>query len=164
MAIIKFNDLNKVRLKHQKDKIVLVTGSFDLFHVGHILFFEDCKKMGNILVVGLGGDKALKLSKGNNRPILNQSIRMKMLDSVKPVDYCFLDTVSDKKPYLYVLELAFPKLKPDFYAVNNDAAQMDLRKTICAKYGIKMIIKKRSCPPEFEKISTSKIIEKIKNL
>lgn len=164
MAIIKFNDLKKVRLKHKKDKIVFVTGVFDLLHAGHILFFEDCKKLGNILVVGLGGDRAIKLSKGKERPILNQYARIKMLDSLKSVDYCFLDTISDEKPYLHILKLVFPKLKPDFYMINDDASQTATRNAITLKHKIKMVISKRVCPPEFEEPSTTKIIEKIKSL
>ena len=164
MAIIKFKELGKIRLKHRKDKIVLVTGAFDLLHAGHILFFENCKKIGKILVVGLGSDKGIELSKNKGRPILNQQTRLKMLDSTKYVDYCFLDTISDKKPYLYILEPAFSKLKPDFYVVNNDASQIDTRKAICLKHGVKLVIKERTCPPEFDYISTTRIIEKIKNI
>ena len=53
-------------------------------------------------------------------------------------------------------------LKPDVYAVNEDGFQMNKRKEIAQNLGIQLKILERHCPPEFENISTTKIIEKVK--
>jgi D-beta-D-heptose 7-phosphate kinase/D-beta-D-heptose 1-phosphate adenosyltransferase len=37
--------------------IVLVSGGFDPLHIGHILYFEAAKKMGDILCVAINSDK-----------------------------------------------------------------------------------------------------------
>ena len=37
------------------------------------------------------------------------------------------------------------------------------RKELCKKHNIKMVVLDRHCPKEYENISTTKIIEKIKN-
>ena len=49
--------------RNDGEKIVFCSGSFDLVHAGHVLFFEDCKKIGEILVVGVGGDAIIKKTK-----------------------------------------------------------------------------------------------------
>lgn len=49
--IIKTNDLQLIREKHSTKKIVLLKGSFDLLHTGHIYMMEQAKKNGDILVV-----------------------------------------------------------------------------------------------------------------
>ena len=44
---------------NSKIKIVLVTGGFDPIHSGHIKYFEEAKKLGDYLVVGLNSDEWL---------------------------------------------------------------------------------------------------------
>ena len=45
--------------------IVVVTGGFDPLHSGHIVYFEDAKKLGDKLIVGINSDEWLV-----NRPII----------------------------------------------------------------------------------------------
>lgn len=39
------------------DVIVYVGGTFDLFHIGHLCFLEEAKKLGDYLVVGIYSDQ-----------------------------------------------------------------------------------------------------------
>ena len=39
------------------DKIVYVCGAFDLFHIGHLAFLEEARKLGDYLIVGLFSDQ-----------------------------------------------------------------------------------------------------------
>lgn len=156
-------NLSKIREKHQKDKIVFCSGSFDLPHAGHVLFFEDCRKLGNILMVGVGGDKIIRINKGLGRPILNEHVRLKVIDSLKTVDYCLLDRVSSKICPLALLDLVFKKVHPDTYAINEDAYDIPYRKNLANKYGVKLVILKRRCPLKFKDVSTSNIIKKIRD-
>ncbi len=161
MAIITKKDFPKIRKENSGKKIVYCDGSFDLPHAGHILFFEDCKRLGDMLIVGIGTDKGIKKRKGEERPVLNQDIRMKTVDSFKPVDFTFLNKLPNHKNLLSQLDVCFNMLKPDFYVVNEDAFDIAYRKKISKKYNVKLVVLKRTCPPEFESISTSKIINKI---
>lgn len=163
MIIDSYRNLQQIRKKHGKKKIVFCSGSFDLPHAGHILFFEDCRKQGDILVVGVGGDKIIRKNNGSNRPILNEHIMVKTIDSFKPVDYCLLDHVSNGTNPLALLDLVFEKIHPDIYAINEDAFDIPYRNNLAHKHGVKLIILKRRCPAKFEKLSTSNIINKIKN-
>ncbi len=156
-------DLIALRKNNPGKKIVFCSGSFDLPHAGHVLFFEECKKLGDILVVDLGSDKSLRLTKTPDRPILNEHVRFKVVSSLKPVDYCFVDRTKNGHKVSSLIYY-FKTLKPDIYVNNTDAKRLTEGQEVARKNGVKMVVLDRTCPPEFISISTTKIIEKIKNL
>ena len=53
------------------DRIVYVSGAFDLFHVGHIAFLERVKQEGDYIIVGLHTDAAVNRYRKCNYPIMN---------------------------------------------------------------------------------------------
>lgn len=161
--IIEYKDLKNIRTQYATKKIVFCSGSFDLLHAGHVLFFEDCKKFGDVLVVGMGDDEIIK-TKGPDRPILNEHIRLKMLDSLSIIDYCFKHKNIKGKFLNLFMEEVLELLTPDIWVINEDASEIDYRQELAKKYNVTMHILERTCPPEFEEISTSKIIKKIKSL
>ena len=166
MARISVSDLEKIREKHKNECLVFASGGFDLMHAGHVLFFEDCKEHGDVLVVMLGSDAIMKKEKGDLRPIFNEHMRLKMVDSLKPVDYVFLaeSTGPDKHPQ-YFLDVVMGALKPDVYVINEDASAIPYRKEFMKNHPYtKLVILPRSAPPEFDAVSTTKIIEKIKKI
>jgi cytidyltransferase-like protein len=65
-------------------KIVLVTGGFDPVHSGHIQYFEDAKRLGDILVVGLNSDDWLTRKKG--RPFMPFAERLEIVRNLRMVD------------------------------------------------------------------------------
>lgn len=56
-------------------KVGLITGCFDVIHVGHVELFQFAKKHCDVVVVGLDSDETIKLNKGPARPIHNISQR-----------------------------------------------------------------------------------------
>lgn len=163
MAYTTFENLPEIRKKYAGKKIVFCSGCFDITHAGHVLFFEDCKKQGDILVVMIGADAVIRRDKGMKRPIINEHLRMKLIDSLKPVNYVFTDRIiSAEAPPLLFIDWVFDKLRPDIYVVNGDGFNMPYREEVSKKYGVDLRILDRTCPPEFEKISTSGIIRKIR--
>lgn len=42
------------------DIVVYVCGTFDLFHIGHLCFLEEARKLGDYLIVGIHSDQVLK--------------------------------------------------------------------------------------------------------
>jgi len=160
-----FNDLRKLREDIKDKTIVFCSGGFDLTHAGHVLFFEDCKKQGDILVVGLASDADRKLyKKDDGRPIVNEEMRLKMVSSLKPVDFAFVIRELPKKHPLDPLIEIFENLKPDVYVVNSEASHIPYREEMVKKFGTKLVVLDRWCPPEYDAISTTKLIEKIKKL
>jgi len=66
------------------ERIVLVTGGFDPLHSGHIDFFNEAKKLGDKLVVGVNSDEWLTRKKG--RPFMPFQERLKIVQNLKMVD------------------------------------------------------------------------------
>src|SRR3990172_3744736 len=71
-------------------KVVLIGGSFDIIHVGHVRVLERAKKFGDILVVALNSDAHIKIYKPALRPIIPEKLRAEVVNSIKPVDYTFI--------------------------------------------------------------------------
>jgi D-beta-D-heptose 7-phosphate kinase/D-beta-D-heptose 1-phosphate adenosyltransferase len=67
-------------------KKVIVNGTFDLLHVGHIALLEYAKSLGNQLLVCIDSDSRVKELKGESRPINTQDDRVKMLSALRCVD------------------------------------------------------------------------------
>ena len=166
MAVISYGELGSLREKHPGKKIIFCSGSFDLMHAGHVLFLEECKALGDILVVAVGPDADIRHNKGKNRPIHNEKIRLKIIDSLKPVDYSFIPfPLESGNHWLSPLRKIFEHLKPDMYVVNYDGGGMEYRKELTEELDIPLVILEldRNAPP-YEGISTTAIIEKIRNL
>jgi cytidyltransferase-like protein len=66
-------------------KIVLVTGGFDPLHSGHIAYFNEAKKLGDILVVGVNSDAWLTRKKG--APFMPLLERTNIVRNLQMVDF-----------------------------------------------------------------------------
>ncbi len=161
--MITYDDLPKIRRRHRGQVIVLATGSFDLLHAGHIVFFEDCKKYGDILVVAAGNDIACR-AKAPDRPVLNEHQRLKVLEAIELIDYALIHRHPPKgsKYHNVFAEEIFKRLRPDKWVMIKESSEIPFRRKMAKKYGVELILTDRHCPPEFENISTTKIIEKIR--
>lgn len=78
-------------------KIVLTSGSFDLFHIGHSRYIEKAKEQGDILVVGVDSDDKIKKRKGPHRSIVSEEERMEILCHCRHVDIIFLKQAEETK-------------------------------------------------------------------
>lgn len=68
-------------------KVVLVTGGFDPLHSGHIKYFQEAKKLGDILCVGVNSDEWLTRKKG--RPFMSIEERLEIINNIKGVGMSF---------------------------------------------------------------------------
>ena len=167
MAIISYGDLSSLKTKHPGKKVVFCSGTFDLLHAGHLAFFEDCRKLGDILVVAVGRDEEIRKNKGPNRPIVSEMARLKLVDALKHVDYSFLTRpTAENAGRLSFLEEIFASLKPDIWVANSDENEKQIaeRKIFSQSSGIPLVILERIPPPEQDSPSTSSIIKKIRDL
>jgi D-beta-D-heptose 7-phosphate kinase/D-beta-D-heptose 1-phosphate adenosyltransferase len=73
--------------RKKKRTIVFTNGCFDLLHVGHLKVFIECKKKGDVLVLGLNSDSSIRRIKGPDRPIVTEKERALMLAGLEPIDY-----------------------------------------------------------------------------
>jgi len=72
--------------KKEGFKIVFTNGCFDLIHIGHVLYLEDAKSLGDKLIVGLNSDASVSRLKGAHRPIKNEYNRSHILAALASVD------------------------------------------------------------------------------
>jgi len=78
-------------------KIVLTSGSFDLFHIGHARYLDRASRYGDILVVGVDSDKKIKDRKGSSRPVVGEEERMSTLSHVRNVDFIVKKELDEEK-------------------------------------------------------------------
>jgi rfaE bifunctional protein nucleotidyltransferase chain/domain len=67
-------------------KKVIVNGTFDVLHIGHIELLNYAKSQGDYLIVAIDTDLRVKQLKGVNRPMNNQLERKTLLQNLKAVD------------------------------------------------------------------------------
>ena len=65
---------------------IIVNGTFDILHRGHIELLEYAKGLGEFLLVCIDTDRRVTELKGEGRPINNQADRAFMLQGLKCVD------------------------------------------------------------------------------
>ncbi|MBN2290686.1 MAG: D-glycero-beta-D-manno-heptose 1-phosphate adenylyltransferase [Candidatus Glassbacteria bacterium] len=68
-------------------RVVFTNGCFDILHPGHILYMEDARNCGDLLVVGLNSDDSVRRLKGPTRPLNPQEDRAVQLAGLASVDY-----------------------------------------------------------------------------
>jgi len=133
-----------------KKKIVFTNGCFDILHAGHVHYLGECKKLGDILVVGINSDDSVRRLKGERRPILPLEMRAFVLSKVCYVDYVV--PFGEDTPYNLIREI-----KPDVLVKGGDwPLDRIVGREIVESYGGKVL----TIPFEFN-ISTTKIVEEI---
>lgn len=90
-------------------KIVLVTGGFDPIHSGHIAYFEEAKKLGDLLVVGVNSDAWLTRKKGS--PFMPLLERTNIVRNLKMVDFVidFDDDNGSAKHAIQMVRQSYPQ-------------------------------------------------------
>jgi D-beta-D-heptose 7-phosphate kinase/D-beta-D-heptose 1-phosphate adenosyltransferase len=73
--------------KARGETVVMTNGCFDLLHVGHVKYLEAARKLGDVLIVAVNADDSVKRLKGESRPLNKCEDRMRMLASLKSVDW-----------------------------------------------------------------------------
>src|SRR4029453_19497346 len=74
-------------LRSAGKKIVATNGFFDLLHVGHVRYLQAARALGDLLVVGLNGDRSVHELKGAGRPITTQRDRAEILAALACIDF-----------------------------------------------------------------------------
>jgi len=141
------------KLKEKDKKIVFTAGSWDLIHAGQCRYLEKARTYGDILVVGVSSNDAIRKVKGSNKPILDEKIRAEMLTFMRSVDFVTILPEPSCQPTLGLL-------RPDvFITVREDWTEeyksSKEYKTVM-KYGGEVVVVDRQSTA----ISTTKIIQR----
>ena len=141
------------KIRDKKKKIIFTAGAWDMLHVGQVRYLQEAKEMGDILVVGVSSNQAIRKVKGKNRPILDEKVRAEMLTHLQSVDFVTLIPEPSCQPALGLL-------KPDIYITvvedwNQDYKESKEYKTV-KSYGGEVCLVDRQSPY----ISTTRILER----
>ncbi|MEI7777247.1 MAG: adenylyltransferase/cytidyltransferase family protein [bacterium] len=71
-------------------EVVLTQGTYDMVHIGHARYFEEAKKHGDLLIVGVDSDEKVRARKGPERPVVPQDERLEMVAHLRSVDVVVL--------------------------------------------------------------------------
>jgi len=66
----------------QGKRVVLANGCFDLLHVGHVRYLGAARSLGDVLLVALNGDAAVRRLKGPGRPLMPASERAELVGAL----------------------------------------------------------------------------------
>jgi len=119
-------------------KKVLVTGCFDWFHSGHVRFFEETSRLGDLYVV-VGHDENVRLLKGEGHPLFPEDERRYMVSAVHYVKQALISTGTgwmDAEPEIETI-------RPNMYAVNEDGDKPEKRE-FCRQRGLNYVVLKRA--------------------
>lgn len=142
--------IQKAKNNHQK--IVLVTGVFDVIHQEHINFLTKAKQVGGFLVVGIETDERVKKMKGDQRPNYPQQIRLENLQKLSLANAIFVlpNEFSDPQNHQKLIS----QIKPDILAISSHTKHQRKKKKIIEKFGGKLKIVHQYNP----QLSTTKIL------
>jgi D-beta-D-heptose 7-phosphate kinase/D-beta-D-heptose 1-phosphate adenosyltransferase len=95
-------------------KTVMVNGTFDVLHPGHIALLNTARSYGDFLIVAIDTDRRVKELKGDKRPINCQQDRSIMLSNLKAVDV--VELFDSTAELIEIMEM----YKPDVYVKGSD--------------------------------------------
>lgn len=102
--------------KSRGQTVVFTNGCYDILHAGHVRFLTDCRRLGNVVVVGLNSDASVRAQgKDANRPIVPQDQRAEVMAALEMVDYV---VIFDEPTPARVVE----RLTPDVLVKGEDWA------------------------------------------
>jgi len=133
-------------------KKILIGGTFDLFHCGHLMMFKRAKEFGDYLVVFVSSDKETKQLKGGRRPIIPGKERAEIVKNISCVDEVLYseDIITN--------ESTLDIVKPNIYIQNLGSYDREIEEA-CDKRNIVIIKIPRQIPKSC--LDTTKIINKI---
>lgn len=120
---------------------VIVTGCFDWLHSGHVEFFRDASRLGQLYVV-TGSDRNVRLLKGAGHPLHDERERTYMVQAMRPVHRALVSTGSgwmDAEPEIEII-------RPHAYVVNEDGDKPEKR-AFCETHGLEYVVLRRRPHP-----------------
>jgi len=141
--------MKKIYVKRPMKKIYVdIVG--DLFHLGHVNLFKKARALGDYLIVGVHSDEDVESYK--RKPVLSLEERSKVIRSCK-----YVDEVVTAAPLVVTVD--FLHEYDISYVVHGDDVNEEVKRQHKIPYELGMV----KYVPYTEGISTTEIIERIKN-
>lgn len=132
-----------------------MSGCYDMLHSGHVAFFKEASKYGD-LYVGIGSDATIFQLKAR-RTICAEAERLYMVKSIRYVKDAFINPGSGMMDFVETVE----RVKPDVFVVNEDGGS-ETKRQFCAERGIEYVVLQREPDAGLEARSTTSIRTSVK--
>lgn len=137
-------------------KKVFVSGCYDMLHSGHVAFFKEASKYGD-LYVGIGSDATVYQLKAR-RTICSEMERLYMVKSIRYVKDACINPGSGMMDFVETVD----RIKPDIFVVNEDGGS-EAKRRFCAERGIEYIVLQREPETGLEARSTTSLRTTVKS-
>ena len=145
----------RAALRASGKKLAVTNGCFDILHLGHVIYLESARNLGDALLVGINGDEATRQLKGPGRPVNSESDRAAVLAALASVDGVCIFAEKTATKFLSAA-------KPDIYVKGGDytleTLNQDERRAVESAGGKIVIL------PFVPGKSTTALLEKISQL
>jgi len=117
-------------------KKVFVSGCYDMLHSGHVAFFEEAARYGD-LYVGIGSDKTIQELKAR-KTVNTDAERLYMVKALRVVKDAWVNSGGG------ILDFSedVRRFKPDVFFVNSDG-HSPAKEQFCRELGIEYVVSKR---------------------
>lgn len=137
-------------------KKVFVSGCYDMLHSGHVAFFKEASKYGD-LYVGIGSDKTIENLK-NRKTVYSEKERLYMVKAIRYVKDAFVNSGSGIMDFVETVD----KVKPDIFVVNSDGGN-DTKREFCKQRGIEYVVLEREPEAGLKARSTTALRKEVKS-
>ncbi len=115
---------------------VFVSGCYDMLHSGHVAFFREASRYGD-LYVGIGSDKTIMELK-SRKTIYSEQERLYMVKAIRYVTDACINEGNGMMDFITSVDY----FRPDIFVVNEDGSSEEKAK-FCAERGIEYVVLKR---------------------
>ena len=142
--------------QHNQRKRVFVSGCYDMLHSGHVAFFKEASKYGD-LYVGIGSDKTIEELK-SRKTVYSEKERLYMVKAIRYVTDACINTGSGMMDFIESVD----RWKPDVFVVNSDGGSETKRK-FCEERGIEYVVLEREPEEGLKARSTTALRKEAKS-
>lgn len=137
-------------------KKVFVSGCYDMLHSGHVAFFKEASRYGD-LYVGIGSDSTIRDLK-NRQTVYSEKERLYMVKAIRYVTDAFINKGSGMMDFVDTVDL----VNPDIFVVNSDGGS-DTKREFCRQRGIQYVELERTPDAGLKARSTTSLRSEVKS-
>lgn len=143
-------------MQKDKRKKVFVSGCYDMLHSGHVAFFKEASRYGD-LYVGIGSDRTIEELK-HRKTVYSEKERLYMVKAIRYVTDAYVNPGSGMLDFIETME----RVRPDVFVVNSDGGS-DMKRRLCEERGIEYVVLEREPDAGLEARSTTSLRNGVKS-
>lgn len=143
-------------MQKDKKKKVFVSGCYDMLHSGHVAFFKEASRYGD-LYVGIGSDRTIEELK-HRKTVYSEKERLYMVKAIRYVADAYVNPGSGMLDFIETMD----RVRPDVFVVNSDGGS-DMKCRLCEERGIEYVVLEREPDAGLEARSTTSLRNGVKS-